>query len=281
VSSRIPITKELYAAVLATWLERASIQHVCDVLELPRSMVKTMADEGVPQLGLAPLREKKAPKQNSRKSSAKRKSKVHKGTEMDLAARTVIATQEAEQHIGAIKAQINELLEEARRTGAKTDVAELEQEVNGTLATLEEAKMRAELEEQRIANVEHRAIVADNTSKSATEAAAARMTLKHCMTLGAIYGHIAERTLDMIENGQLEMPKTLTPKTVASLAGSLDKLTSATERAVAMEKGRAGEPEKILGVQIGILLDACTPDELDIVAETGHLPQRLKMISGD
>ena len=32
-----------------------------------------------------------------------------------------------------------------------------------------------------------------------------------------------------------------------------------------------------LGVQVGLLLDRCTPEELDIVAETGHLPSRLKM----
>ena len=38
---------------------------------------------------------------------------------------------------------------------------------------------------------------------------------------------------------------------------------------------RAGKPEAILGVEIGILIDRCSDDELELVAESGELPARI------
>jgi hypothetical protein len=282
VARRIKVTKDLYASVLAAWLEKPSIAYVCEQLELPRSVVQRMVKEGAPELGLDPLPQRSRKKAGN--STAKRKPKANgssnaNGSDRDLTARTVIASQEAEQHVERIRAKLRALQEDADQIGADTNLAELEQKVDGTMAELEAAKLRAEVEEKRIANVSDRAIAADATQRSATEAAAARMSLKHCMTMSAIYGHLAENMLDAIEGGKLEMPETVTPRTVMMLASALDKLTTATERAVKLEKGRAGEPDKVIGVQVAVLLDACTPEELEVVATTGRLPTRLKMLS--
>lgn len=284
---KIQLTQALYSEVLVAWLERPSIKYVCEQLELPRSVVQKLSREGIPTLGLEPL--PPPLKNDSRTLVSKRKGSVTKtapsnGTSQDkdmtLAARTVIAQQEAEQHVARIRNKLKELQDEADRIGAETDLKELEQQVDGTMAELQSAKTRADVEEKRIANVEQRAIVSDNTRRSAEETAVARMTLKQCLTANAIYAHLADRMLELIESGNIEMPKVLTPRVVASLAGSLDKLTSATERALKIEHGNAGAPTTIIGVQIGLMLDSCTDEELDYVTKNGTLPPRLRLIEG-
>jgi hypothetical protein len=106
--------------------------------------------------------------------------------------------------------------------------------------------------------------------------------LNNCVTIGEIMGHIADKILAGIEAGEILLPSVADPKVLASLAISADKLTSAMDRALKIKKGRGGEAEQTAGVQLGMLIDQCSPEELRAIQATGRLPVRFRYLpSGD
>jgi hypothetical protein len=240
-------------------------------------MVSSIVKEGIPSLGLAPLSDI-----NSGTSVHKRKGTVpaQKVNAKLLQKQVVLVQQEAEQHAAVIRKKLEDIEDQAHRAGAEIDLKETKQHLDGTLAELDATEQRVKLDIQRTDEVEHKAIVVDNTRRSATEAVAARQALGIAVNMGAIMGHVTDRVLAAIEEGEMELPDTLDIKTLSMMASSADKLTSALERAIKIEKGKAGEPEKNLGVQIGILLDGCTVEELDVIAEHGGLPTRMRVLVG-
>jgi hypothetical protein len=193
-----------------------------------------------------------------------------------LTARIVIANQEAEDLVRNLKTRIQKVEDDAKRLGLEADTRGLQQALDGTLEEFALARTRLEWEDAKLRSVSERSIAADGMKRSADEAAVARQTLHNIMTLGTIMGFIADKILQKVLAGNIEIPDMVSPKLLASLAHSADRLTSATETAIKIEHGRAGEPEAVLGVQIGVLLDGCSDEELVHVKMTGQLPRRLR-----
>jgi hypothetical protein len=280
-ASNSAITEELYDQILEKWLEKPSVSHVVYELKLSRSLVRGVMTNGVPELGLEPLPTPKKKPRRSRvngKAKTSSKKKPKRDPEMSLAARAVVAHEDAQQKAAVIKEQIRELESEGVELAESARLKEAEQELDGTVDALVIAERRAKREERRISNVSERAIAADNTRRAAQEAAASRLALDASLDLGAAVGLTAERLLEAVMDNKLKFEKSVTMKDILTLTTALDKLTAAMERALKIGKGRAGDPEKILGVRIGVMLDGCTDEELDQLLETGVLPARLRMI---
>jgi hypothetical protein len=282
------ITEPLYAAILATWCERPTLKNVCETLEIPRATVKQVRDNGVPELGLDPLPSAKLVNQtnnkrrtNGKNNNQKAKPEDHK----DFDALCYMSFEEVKQHSEAAKDKLVKLSMHASEVGQQADVAEAEQEIDGTLAELDNAETRLAEERSRIADVSQRAITADKLRRAAQEDAAARMQLDMCVNLGAIHSFMVDQLAVALTSGGMALPDTLDPKWLSSLVNTLERLTMATERAIKVSKGRAGEQGEgkinVLVGQVVNLLDGCSEEEMRVIASTGALPKRVRLAAGN
>lgn len=273
------LTDGLYNAMLSCWLESPTIKYVMEELELPRSLVLHVRDKGIPELGHPPLSTIEPAPDIEPPPNGKGRPRGDKSID----ARFLVTHEEAQQHVKRAREKLAELQGIAAEAGQEANLAEAQQEADGTMVMLEDTKKRLDLEDKRLATVEKRAITADNVQRSAQEAAVARVAFKNCLDIGAIFSHLIDAMMVGLESGEIMLPKIVDAKIIASLASSADRLTAAMERAVRIEKGRAGAPEQNIGVKIGILLNNCDEDELDEIINKKRLPQRLVAlsISGD
>lgn len=263
-----------YNEALVAWLEQPRVSHVVFETGLTRSQVKQLVETGIPELDCAPL----PPNAQSRKSTKKSKaSKAPLPTNHDTAAAHHLAREAASQQIAETKARLALLDDGATAVAQAASVAEAREELDQTAKQLDIAEKRLENDAKRIANVEERAIAANNIEQAATEAALARSGMRNVMNIGAALEHLTEKLLDAVAEGKCTIPETLDAKTISTLATSIDKLTTATERAIKIDKGRSGESEENLGLQIGILLNACTAEEIQqTIDNKGELPERIR-----
>lgn len=263
-----------YNEALVAWLEQPRVSHVVFETGLSRSQVKQLVDEGIPELDCAPL----PPAGQSRKSSKKSKPvQASLPTDHDTAAQHHLAREAASQQITAMKQRLALLAGDGSSISQAASIAEAREELDKTSQQLDLAEKRLDNEAKRIANVEERTIAAGNIEQAATEAAIARSAMRNVMNIGAALEMLTEKLLEAVADGKCTIPETLDAKTISTLATSIDKLTTATERAIKIDKGRSGESEDNLGLQIGILLNACTPAEIQqTIDNKGELPERIR-----
>jgi hypothetical protein len=268
--------------MLACWLEKPTITYVSEELELPTKLVKQVRDSGVPELDLKPFPPSQAVREG-KKRPARPKDEEDKPDDGNgqYEALRLLTHEEVQQHIEAAKKKLISFSTRAIELGQEADLAEAKEEIDGTLATLDETERQLDVEEKRLANVEQRAIVSDNVRKSAEEAAVARQQMNMCINMGAIFSHFIDTMMVAIERGDMPLPAVLDPRMLSTIVSSLERLTAATERAVKIDKGRAGEQENKLGALIGMMLDGCTDEELILVGKTGAIPKRLRAVSSD
>ena len=271
---RSKVTPELYAQVVAAWIQNPHVKQVAQQLGISQRLVERLRDEGVPELRLDPLPPVDGPTPLLRTEDPV--------GPVSLAARIATTQQEAVEYMDGLHRRLAELEREAERVGLDAGTAELKQRADGTLDQIDQAKRRVELDSRRLAVVEQRALAADATQKSADEVVAARMVLQHCLTAGAIFGHLANKMLELIESDKLVMPEALTPRMVGSLMGSIERLANATDKAIKIESERADKNEPAVQISpMHALLQQCSLEELEFVRQTGRLPQRLRFVSGN
>jgi hypothetical protein len=266
--NRVELTEDLYNEISKTWKQKQDVAKVADALGLLWSTVNVVVEHGIPDLGLAPL-----PKSNGKSAPRKTRTKKIKPkiVDSDLQKAAVLANNEAVEHVNKAKAALKEVEQKAKEVGQKVDLEEQQQRADGTMDEIQLATKRANLESKRLANVGQRAITADATKRSAEEAALARRSMDLCLDIGAVMSRTIETLMEGIEAGNIDLPDKVDLKTLSTLATSADRLTAAIERAIKIEKGRAGEPDTVLGVQIGLLLDMKSDDELDTIIQNGVL----------
>ena len=112
------------------------------------------------------------------------------------------------------------------------------------------------------------------THRSAVEATASMHVLKGAVHAAEVSVRLAEHVLKLLKEDKLDV-ETVTPAVVVALTRAVEVSGVAVERALRIERLRTGEPEVVVGVQIGLLLNNCTPDELIAVRDTGRLPARI------
>lgn len=135
--------------------------------------------------------------------------------------------------------------------------------------------VHAKMAEQRDEAMVHRA-ENEAARRSAEEATAARATLGGAAKTAQAVLHLATRVVELIEQGKLEISEDqVTPKLLLDLCTAIDRSSVAVERAMRIERIHAGEPEAVLGMRIGLLLDQCSTEELNGIRREGRLPLRL------
>lgn len=85
--------------------------------------------------------------------------------------------------------------------------------------------------------------------------------------------------LKLVEGGQMDLPAKVDARAITSLARAVNVSTGALERAVRVERLRSGRPAEVVGVQIGLLLETATDDELGEIQRTGRIPPRILGLS--
>lgn len=110
---------------------------------------------------------------------------------------------------------------------------------------------------------------------AAEQASAARISMAAALKGSQLANRMAEEMISKLDAGDTVLPDDITPKIVTQIISALNTSTEITKRAIEIEKMRAGEPEEALGIQIGIMLERCSDDELTYVCQTGSLPTRI------
>ncbi len=273
----IELTEDLYQEALALWLEKPTIAYVSRELGVSRGQVKRLVEEGLPDLDLPPFPQ--SGKRRGRPPKARAAPRPAKGSidpsSREAAAKRVLVEEEARQHVAEVKRRLREAEERSKELQERVEDEDVREECAESEAALAEARKRLELEERQIAQVEKKTIAADAVQRSAEEASIARQGMRNVLNMGALMSHITDRILEGVEQGRIEIPDKLDYRVLSSLAASADKLTSAMERAIKIERGRAGEPDSVVGVKIGVLLERCSDEELESMLESGKLPGRL------
>ena len=111
--------------------------------------------------------------------------------------------------------------------------------------------------------------------QAAEEALAARATMSNAIKIMRMNQAITEKLLEQIDRGDIPIPEDVTPKLLFQLTKSMDTAAAIVQKAIDIERTRIGEPDQVLGIQIGVLLEACSEDELSRVMLTGEIPRRL------
>jgi hypothetical protein len=111
--------------------------------------------------------------------------------------------------------------------------------------------------------------------QAAEEAMAARITMDAAIRSMRMSQGYAARILEKIEEGDALIPEKITPRIVLALVNAMNTAAGTVEKAMKIERMRQGEPEKILGIQIGMLIERCSLEELEATAATGDVPARV------
>lgn len=279
---RILVTLERYEEMLKYWTERPSIAWVARACRVSPSVVQRVVTKGVPELGLDPFpgSERIALDHPARKKDDLPRAPVHSSTERVQSALGLEAMQEAEQLEADIRNRIRNYEQESIRLDREIDMMRRRGVSQTSLDALRSAFGRIEALERTLVRTGREAVAADQMRKSAEEAAASRLSLRTAASVSAMVSHLVECVLDNIENGSIELPKVLDAKTIALLARAADTSASAVERAMTIERKRLGQPESVLGIQVGALLNDVSDEELAWIIKHQQMPPRLAAASG-
>uniref|UniRef100_A0A6H1Z9I9 Uncharacterized protein n=1 Tax=viral metagenome TaxID=1070528 RepID=A0A6H1Z9I9_9ZZZZ len=115
------------------------------------------------------------------------------------------------------------------------------------------------------------------TERVAREAAAAQAVLVGSMHAATIFQKMLSCVFEYIqEPDKLAMPDKITMSYLKTLAEVGDKIASATDRAVRLNRLAAGEPESNVNVLVAHLVGSLPPDVLQRFGETGQIPPELR-----
>lgn len=147
------------------------------------------------------------------------------------------------------------------------------------LAELED-RAKAAAETQAVASEEaivlgYQSAAAPGTRKDAhlrrrsAESRATRAALRsafHAVRAAQLYGR---EVVKRLEDGQIDLPEQIDARTISMLARAASISSSALERAIKVERIREGKPSEVVGLQIGMMLENASPDELEEIQRTG------------
>lgn len=120
------------------------------------------------------------------------------------------------------------------------------------------------------------------TSRTAKEAAASQALLTGAMKSADIFLNYTNTLLDRLTNGQseYEIPEQVTLRHIELLAKAASTLSSAVNTASQVSRRTAGEPERNLSLEISVLVNQLSDDELHNYLKTNQLPQSLRLLQG-
>lgn len=266
-------TAEQYEAMRAAWAENPSIMHIVRKFDLGKEVARRVIMRGLPELDLPPF-PMLAKEGAGRPIHGKDPAISPPVRAVMEQAVTAAAVKRADRDVAQARKTLKRIEREERALRDRLARA-AETGDSAALSDLRAAYGRYRETAMTLREVGAKSIVADNVRRSGEEAAAARISLRSAVQIAALVGHMSERLIEGLETGTVQIPLDLDSATIGRLASAADAATGAVERALRLERVRQGEPERIIGVQIGALLDKCSDDELDYVKRTGRLPSRV------
>lgn len=118
--------------------------------------------------------------------------------------------------------------------------------------------------------------VQDETiGRAADEASAARAVLRASLRIAQSLAITAEKTLKLVESGKITLEGELTIDHLLRLTRAVEGANNAVHRAMQIDRLRTGQPETVLGLQVGLMLDGLSDEELVRVRADEKLPARL------
>ena len=110
--------------------------------------------------------------------------------------------------------------------------------------------------------------------RKAEEAMAARAALDVSLRACIAITQFSDRVFKLWDEGKIQIDK-VTPREISMLARATASVVGAVKEAVDIQRRAAGEPTELIGVRLGVLMQDCTPEELEYVQQSGKLPARL------
>lgn len=138
---------------------------------------------------------------------------------------------------------------------------------------------RQRREHQKLTHPETQAAIQERVTQ---EAAIAQTLLTQAAETSVIVSQMLKSIQEAIRNQttSFHVPEEITPNFVKALTDVAEVQSRLAERAVKLSRLTAGEPTEVIGHRIGVLLAACTTEELLEVEKTGALPRRLTSKAG-
>jgi len=279
------VSPEMYGAMLTAWRKCQTIGYVARQARVAPKIARRVITQGVPELGLDPFPGAEIVEQQAKELAAKREARLQaqreppdpatRSTGRVKAALGFKALKDAERIETEIRGRIERYEEEARKLNKELDALEATGVSRSAMEQMRAAFGRVLVLDGAIKRIKREAIAADEMQKSAEEAAASRLTMRTAAGIAAIVATLTEKFLDDLEQGRIKLPETLDHKTVLLLARAADISASTVERALSIERKRLGQPEQIVGVQLGMMLESCTDEELEHIMQNKQAPARL------
>lgn len=303
-------TPEEYRRIAEAWAKRPTIRHVAAETGITRRRVARVIREGIPEHNLPPLPGGEMPcglqsryiptPERQREPDAAEPPDDDDGDDdgegppglfdaikplaerfgrkprdVAEAALEVQAMAEAGRFDKAIRDKIAQQQAEADALERELAAMKAEGTPDELLATYRSAYMRTATLKQTLAQAKAETIATDQMQKSATELAAARITMRGALAVASISGYVAEHVLSAIEQGRMELPDTITPQNLLTLVRATDTAASNVEKAMNIERKRLGQPERTIGLEVISALEDCTDAELERFVSNGQMPRRL------
>ena len=114
----------------------------------------------------------------------------------------------------------------------------------------------------------------ETVRRKAEEALAARAALDVSLRACVAITEFSNRVFQLWDAGKIQIDK-VTPREISMLARATASVVGAVKEAVDIQRRAAGEPTELIGVKLGVLMQDCTPDELEYIQQSGKLPARL------
>lgn len=119
------------------------------------------------------------------------------------------------------------------------------------------------------------------TDRATREAAAAQSLLSSAMSASQVILEYVNKVFEKAQiPGAMEAPDIVTGGTLETLSKTVNNMTKAVDSAVRLSRLTAGEPESNLGVEVTVMINKMSDDELQWFLEHQQLPPRLRIGGG-
>jgi hypothetical protein len=118
-------------------------------------------------------------------------------------------------------------------------------------------------------------VVQEANRRAAEAGMATRIAQSTAAKAARVVSELADKYLEMIANGDIELPEKIRPEHILMLTKAADAAASAINKAAQADKLQNGEPEDVAGSKVTNLLIGANPEELRQIMITGNLPKRL------
>ena len=109
----------------------------------------------------------------------------------------------------------------------------------------------------------------------ALQPASADVLMRSATAMGQMLEQCTNQILGRMQNGEGLLDEEISLEMISRLVRANNTCSELLRRSLELQEHEQNKPHESDGVRIGMLLDRCTNEELEHIAETGELPARL------